>query len=202
MKTKLFPSVLRLMGLSLCAGAALALSVGVVQAKPGGGGGGGANCSITTVPDPAVIDEGQSVQFTGSVSGKGPATYAWTFEGGTTDGDTTQQTETVSYPDRTLCNPAGSCDATLNGTNGKGQACTASVTVTVNEAGGNQAPIAADDSYTTPQDTPLSVSAPGVLGNDSDPDNDPITVFDPRTNAATSEGLSLIHISEPTRLQV
>ena len=40
----------------------------------GGGGGGGANCTITTDPAPAEIDEGGSVRFTGSVSGKGPAT--------------------------------------------------------------------------------------------------------------------------------
>ena len=33
--------------------------------------------------------------------------------------------------------------------------------------------------------------APGVLGNDSDADNDPITVADPRTNAPTSQGGSV-----------
>ncbi|MGD8854410.1 MAG: Ig-like domain-containing protein, partial [Gammaproteobacteria bacterium] len=95
-----------------------------------------ANCSITTVPDPAVIDEGQSVDFTGSVSGKPPVTYSWTFEGGTGDGDLTGETETVSYPDRTLCDPVGACEATLNGQNDKGDQCSASVTVTVNAAGG------------------------------------------------------------------
>ena len=31
----------------------------------------------------------------------------------------------------------------------------------------NTAPVAADDSYTTDEDTPLTVAAPGVLGNDS-----------------------------------
>ena len=103
-------------------------------AAPGGGGGGGANCSITTVPDPAVIDAGQSVQFTGSVSGKGPATYSWTFDGGTPS-SSNQQTVTVSYAN------SGSFLATLDGTNGKGQTCTASVTVTVNEVGGNQPPV-------------------------------------------------------------
>ena len=35
----------------------------------------------------------------------------------------------------------------------------------------NRAPIAVDDAYTTP----LVVPAPGVLGNDSDPDSDPLT---------------------------
>jgi VCBS repeat-containing protein len=37
----------------------------------------------------------------------------------------------------------------------------------------NDPPIAVDDSYTTAEDTPLSVAAPGVLGNDTDPDSPP-----------------------------
>src|SRR5205814_8245510 len=40
----------------------------------------------------------------------------------------------------------------------------ATVTVTVT----NQAPVAANNGYTTGKDTPLSISAPGLLGNDSD----------------------------------
>ena len=65
------------------------------------------------------------------------------------------------------------------------------MTVTVNAGGGNQAPTAVNDAYSTAQDTPLSVAAPGVLGNDSDADSDPITVADPRTNAPTSQGGSV-----------
>jgi VCBS repeat-containing protein len=36
----------------------------------------------------------------------------------------------------------------------------------------NRAPTAAADAYTTAEDTTLTVNAPGVLGNDSDPDGD------------------------------
>src|SRR5207253_454100 len=32
----------------------------------------------------------------------------------------------------------------------------------------NDAPVAVNDSYTTAEDTPLTVAAPGVLGNDTD----------------------------------
>jgi hypothetical protein len=32
-----------------------------------------------------------------------------------------------------------------------------------------------DNAYTTDEDTPLTVAAPGVLDNDSDPDGDPLT---------------------------
>jgi VCBS repeat-containing protein len=45
---------------------------------------------------------------------------------------------------------------------------TATVTVTV--TGVNDAPVANDDGYTTDEDTALNVSAPGVLGNDTDVD--------------------------------
>jgi VCBS repeat-containing protein len=39
----------------------------------------------------------------------------------------------------------------------------------------NGPPTATGDSYSTPEDTQLSVPAPGVLGNDSDPDGDALT---------------------------
>ena len=39
----------------------------------------------------------------------------------------------------------------------------------------NAPPVAADDAYSVAEDGTLSVAAPGVLGNDSDPENQPIT---------------------------
>src|SRR5439155_496892 len=44
----------------------------------------------------------------------------------------------------------------------------ATVTITVN--GVNDAPVAANDAYTTNEDTALTIAAPGVLGNDTDVD--------------------------------
>jgi len=41
----------------------------------------------------------------------------------------------------------------------------------------NVAPTSANDSYTTAEDTPLSIAAPGVLGNDSDLDGDSLTAM-------------------------
>src|SRR5213076_2798618 len=53
-----------------------------------------------------------------------------------------------------------------------------SITVTpVNDPPGTSGAIVADDSYTTPEDTTLTVSAPGVLANDSDVDGDPLTAI-------------------------
>jgi VCBS repeat-containing protein len=54
---------------------------------------------------------------------------------------------------------------------------TRSHTITVAVTGAtNRPPVAQSDSYSTPQDTPLQITAPGVLGNDSDPDGDALTV--------------------------
>jgi large repetitive protein len=52
----------------------------------------------------------------------------------------------------------------------------ATVAITVEaEQQQNQAPVAANDSYTTPFGTVLTVEAPGVLTNDSDPDGGELT---------------------------
>ena len=54
----------------------------------------------------------------------------------------------------------------------------------------NTAPTASNDSYTTSEDTPLTVAAPGVLGNDSDPDGDALTavsVSDPSHGSVTAK---------------
>jgi len=101
-----------------------------------------ATCSIATDPSPPTITEGGSVTFTGSVSGKPSATYSWAFEGGSPS-NSSAQSVTVTYNDRTQCDPDGQCTATLNGTNGRNESCTASVTVTVdqNGGGGNQPPV-------------------------------------------------------------
>jgi VCBS repeat-containing protein len=49
----------------------------------------------------------------------------------------------------------------------------ATVAITVTAV--NDAPTAADDAYTTAEDTALTVAAPGVLGNDSDPESSTLT---------------------------
>src|SRR5207245_11081286 len=55
---------------------------------------------------------------------------------------------------------------------------TVSITVTpVNDPPGTSGGIVADDSYTTPEDTTLTVTAPGVLANDTDVDGDPLTAI-------------------------
>ena len=69
-------------------------------------------------------------------------------------------------------------DANFNGTDsftykandGTADSNTATVTITVTAV--NDAPVAANDTYTTNEDTPLTVTAPDVLANDTDVDGD------------------------------
>jgi VCBS repeat-containing protein len=65
---------------------------------------------------------------------------------------------------------------------------TDNVAVLLNSTVTNQAPVAAGDAYGTAEDTVLTVPAPGVLGNDTDPDGDPLTavlVTGPRHGSLT-----------------
>ncbi len=85
-----------------------------------------------------------------------------------------------------VANPDGSFtytpNANFNGvdtfdytiSDGNGGSDTATVTITVNPV--NDAPVANGDSYNATEDTPLTIDAPGVLGNDTDVDGDSLTV--------------------------
>jgi len=61
---------------------------------------------------------------------------------------------------------------------GSTQSADATVNITVNAVGGNNAPVANDDSYSMDQGTSLNVNAPGVLGNDTDADGDTLTAVE------------------------
>ncbi|MBI9085378.1 MAG: tandem-95 repeat protein [Desulfobacterales bacterium] len=77
---------------------------------------------------------------------------------------------TVAATGSATASPSQTTTYTLTAT-GPGGAATASVTVYTE----NLAPVAAADSYPATEDTPLNVSAPGVLGNDADVNPDPMT---------------------------
>jgi VCBS repeat-containing protein len=49
--------------------------------------------------------------------------------------------------------------------------------VTIHVGDGNHKPVASNDAYATDEDTPLTVAAPGILGNDSDADGDELTIM-------------------------
>jgi VCBS repeat-containing protein len=64
---------------------------------------------------------------------------------------------------------------TYHANDGTANSNTATVPITVTAT--NDAPVAVDDGYSTPEDTPLTAAAPGVLGNDTDADGDPLTAI-------------------------
>jgi VCBS repeat-containing protein len=64
----------------------------------------------------------------------------------------------------------GTDSFTYQASDGPLQSNVATVTLTVGAP-----PVAANDSYTTAENTALAITAPGVLGNDTDPNNAPLT---------------------------
>ncbi len=64
----------------------------------------------------------------------------------------------------------GADSFTYTANDGKADSAAATVTLTVTPV--NDTPTAMDDSYATPVNTSLTILAPGVLGNDADPDGD------------------------------
>jgi len=70
----------------------------------------------------------------------------------------------LGQPEQGLKSQSAASDITVNG-----------IYTLVGNCVSNHAPVANNDAYTTAEDTPLTVSAPGVLANDSDADHNPIT---------------------------
>ncbi|MCB9149972.1 MAG: tandem-95 repeat protein [Caldilineaceae bacterium] len=68
----------------------------------------------------------------------------------------------------------GSDSFTYKANDGQADSGVTTVDITVNAV--NDAPVAANDSYSTDEDTALTVGAPGVLANDSDVENDALSV--------------------------
>ena len=79
---------------------------------------------------------------------------------------------------------------TYGASDGTAESNVASVTITI--TGVNDAPVAVNDTGTTNEDTNLAVAAPGVLGNDTDADVEPLSVFEVNgvvANVGTEIGL-------------
>jgi VCBS repeat-containing protein len=67
----------------------------------------------------------------------------------------------------------GADSFTYKADDGTADSNVATVNLTVNAV--NDAPVAVNDAYSTDEDTPLTVDAPGVLGNDTDVEGSPLT---------------------------
>ncbi len=83
-------------------------------------------------------------------------------------------------------NYVGPDSFTYKANDGSADSNTATVNITV--GGTNDIPVASNDSYSTYENVALVISAPGVLGNDTDADSDPLTavkVTDPSHGTVT-----------------
>ncbi|MDQ3980302.1 MAG: cadherin-like domain-containing protein [Actinomycetota bacterium] len=67
----------------------------------------------------------------------------------------------------------GTDSFTYKANDGTADSNTVTVTIAVNAV--NDAPVAVNDTYTTPRAVPLAVSGPGLLGNDTDVEASPLT---------------------------
>jgi len=128
------------------------------------------SCDI--LPDPGSTPAGVAITFTGSANGgaKGGKSYLWDF----TAGSGSPPASSANSVDVTY-GTGGTYNVLLQVSDRDNTTENCSATVTVTAAAGNIAPVAQNEEYNTQQDAQLSIPAPGVLGNDNDPDGDPMT---------------------------
>ena len=151
-----------------------------------GDGNGGTDTATVSVTVTAVQDAPDAVNDTATVAEDGgPYAIAVLGNDGDVDGDTLSVTGAGSAAHGTVTSSAsgvtyaphpdffGNDSFTYTISDGHGGSDTATVFVTVTNV--NDAPVALANSYSVNQDTPLTISAPGVLGNDSDVDGDALT---------------------------
>ncbi len=136
---------------------------------------------VSAAPNPATTNEdtGVSITLTGTDANGDTLTFAITAV------PTSGTLGTISTPVCTTTGGTSNCTATVtytpnpgfNGTDAFTFRATDTTTlisnpatVTINVTSVNDAPVAINDSYTVDEDTPLTVTAPGVLTNDTDVD--------------------------------
>jgi uncharacterized repeat protein (TIGR01451 family) len=119
------------------------------------------------------VTTGQVVTLDGSLSydpdDDRPLVYRWTQTGG----PAVSFTPNISVTTFTAPGSFGVLTFTLQVTDSLGLPALQpdEVIITIN----NHPPVAANDAYTLTEDVPLSVAAPGLLANDSDPDSNTLT---------------------------
>ncbi len=160
------------------------------------GRGGTSTATVTVVVTP-VNDPPVAVDDSATTAEETPVTISVLANDTDVDGDPLTVTAASSPDGAVTINPDGSIgfvpNADFNGpalitytiSDGKGGTATATVTVTVTPV--NDPPVAAPDSATTDEDTPVTV---GVLANDTDLDGDPLTV----TAASAANGTVTINL--------
>ncbi|MGJ8597539.1 Ig-like domain-containing protein, partial [Sulfitobacter sp.] len=157
-------------------------------------GNGGFDDAVVMVSVGEVSDPPVAVDDTATTDEDTPVTIAVLDNDSDPDADPLTVTEATSDDGTVTINDDGTLEFTPNAdfngeavinytiTDGNGGFDDAAVTVTV--APVNDGPLAEDDAATTDEGTPVTVS---VLDNDSDPENDPLTVVDATSPNGTVE---------------
>ena len=159
----------------------LTVSDGVVASAPAV-----VTINVTNVNRPPVaaagpaqlVDERTVITLDGSGSLDPDAddtiTYLWTQTAGPT---VALSSTTARQPTFTAPEVIASTALTFRLVVNDGLASSPASTVTITLRDVNQAPVANPDSYTVAEDTTLTVTEPGVLANDTDPEGDPLTAI-------------------------
>lgn len=131
---------------------------------------------VTSGKNPS--NAGEPVQFSAAVvwpAGTGTPTGTVAFRDGATTFATAPLQPNGTASASTTFAAAGQHPITAQYSGDANFGGSTSPTLTQNVQAVNHPPVAANDAYPVNEDTPLTVPAPGVLGNDSDPDGNPIT---------------------------
>ena len=159
-------------------------------------GNGGFDTATVTVSVTPVNDAPVAVDDTASTTEDAPVTIPVLANDSDVDGDDLTVTSASSPDGSVVINPDGTItftpNANFNGvttitytiSDGNGGTDTATVTLTVVPA--NDPPVARDDTATVTEDAPATID---VLGNDNDPEGDPLTV----TEASSPDGTVTIN---------
>jgi VCBS repeat-containing protein len=155
-------------------GSGAAASVSVVFSATAGV----ASTSISVTSSKNPSSTGEAVQFSATVvwpAGTGTPTGTVTFRDGASSFATTPLPANGTASASTTFTTAGqhTVTAQYSGDANFGGGTSSALTQQVNTA--DRPPVAANDAYAVNEDAVLTVAAPGVLGNDSDPDGNPIT---------------------------
>jgi len=144
---------------------------------------------VTSGKNPS--NAGEAVQFSAAVvwpAGTGTPTGTVAFRDGATTFATAPLQPNGTASASTTFAAAGQHPITAQYSGDANFGGSTSPTLAQNVQAVNHPPVAANDAYAVNEDTPLTVPAPGVLGNDSDPDGKPITavkVGDPAHGTVT-----------------
>jgi uncharacterized repeat protein (TIGR01451 family) len=123
------------------------------------------------LPQTLMTDEDVPLDITLTGLHLGSGTVTWEIVDGPANGTLTGTAPDLVYTPDENYNGQDTFTFTVN----DGELTSDPATIRINVMPVNDAPVAADDSYATAEDTLLSVTAPGVLDNDTDVEGDPLT---------------------------